>query len=456
MDRTQNNPLKGFMTSYLWGEPYNDFPDQMEFLYIPLSELWDASGETLDSGLEPLLVAAEGRGHHVVLRVFLDYPNRPSGLPEYLADVVSCTPYSEHGGGCSPDYEHPALQEAMFGLIAALGERYDGDTRLGFVQVGLLGFWGEWHTWPHSEWFPSDATQEAVLVAYESAFTQTHLQLRYPVSSSVSRRIGFHDDSFAHSTLGDVEWFFVPRMEAAGASERWQEVPIGGELRPELQSSVFSDDYVLGENAQDIRECITQTHASYLLNYYAFNGDGVGYTDEARWQAEQAAHAMGYTFEVHGARIKVGDLLDGQVSLIMEIELTQTGVAPFYYPLFLSVYSEALDGLTVSEDDLSELLPGDVHAVRVDLGRVSVDVVNGPITLGLESGILQESQSIAFATMTPWSDPAGPTRLRWDLVCETDEGLIKLGETSGQTSDGCACVCDVDGRLWSCQGVPCE
>ena len=148
VERTRNNPLQGVMTSYLWGEPVSDFPDQMEFLYLPMSELWNEDGETLDTGLEPYLVAAEGRGHHAVLRVYIDYPNKDYGLPDYLRTTVPCSPYSEYGGGCSPDYDHPDLLSAMVGLIAAMGERYDGDTRLGFLQVGLLGFWGEWHTWP--------------------------------------------------------------------------------------------------------------------------------------------------------------------------------------------------------------------------------------------------------------------------------------------------------------------
>ena len=29
-------------------------------------------------------------------------------------------------------------------LIKNIGEKYDGDSRLGSAQVGLLGFWGEW------------------------------------------------------------------------------------------------------------------------------------------------------------------------------------------------------------------------------------------------------------------------------------------------------------------------
>jgi len=455
-ERTRDNPLKGFMTSYLWGEPYNDFPDQMEFLYIPMAQLWNASGDTLESGLEPYLVQAEERGHHAVLRVFVDYPTRPSGLPDYLDGVVSCSIYTEHGGGCSPDYEHPALQEAMFGLISALGDRYDGDPRLGFIQVGLLGFWGEWHTWPHGDWFPSEATQDAILEAYEDAFSVTRLQLRYPVSTSVERRIGFHDDSFAHSTLGDVEWFFLPRMEAAGAADRWQSVPIGGELRPELQGSVYRDDYVLGEYAQDIDECIDQTHATYLLNYYAFNGAGYGYTGEERERAEESALAMGYTFELVGARLEASGLMDGEVDIHLEVDIAQTGVAPFYYPLFLTVAVPGSETTLASDDDLSSVLPGDVQTVRVDLGRLDVGTLNMPFTLGLESDMLIPGQTIAFATLTPGSTDDGSTPIQWSLGCETESGMVTFGQTVGVSEEGCDCVCDVDGALWTCKGEPCE
>ena len=140
IDRTKGNPLKGFLTSYLWGEPANDFPDSMEYLYIPMKNIWNENGETFDSGLEPLLEQAKDRGHHVVMRVFIDYPAQDSALPEYLQDNVSCTPYSDHGGGCSPDYDNPLLQEAIVSLIQQLGERYNGDQRIGFIQANELNY----------------------------------------------------------------------------------------------------------------------------------------------------------------------------------------------------------------------------------------------------------------------------------------------------------------------------
>ena len=454
--RTRDNPLKGFMTSYLWGAPVTDFPDQLEFLYIPMKELWSESGETLDEGLEPLMAAAAERNHHVVLRVFVEYPNRPSGLPEHLSESVPCSVYTEHGGGCSPDYDHPDMVAAMVGLIEALGERYDGDPRLGFVQLGLLGFWGEWHTWPHGDWFASDATQTAVLDAYAAAFPTTQLQARYPSSTMVSRSLGFHDDSFAHSTLGDIEWFFYPRMIASEGEDRWQQFAIGGELRPELQSSVFSDDYVLGEYAQDIGECISVTHATYLLNYYAFNGAETGYLGADRDRAEAAALDMGYQFDLVNASLQLSGLDDESVDAVISLELAQSGVAPFYYPLYASLQSEGLPEPVVSGVDVSAVLPGDRIAFDVDLGRVPIEALGGPIEVQLQGPMVQDGQRVLMRTLTPWTESGEPTALQWSVGCEFGGVTHALGDAVAVPGSDCDCRCDVDGTVRDCDGAVCE
>ena len=46
------------------------------------------------------------------------------------------------------------------------------------AQAGLLGFWGEWHTYPHSKWFASEATQRRVLGAFDRAFNATPVMTR--------------------------------------------------------------------------------------------------------------------------------------------------------------------------------------------------------------------------------------------------------------------------------------
>ncbi len=179
--RTDHNPLRGFFTAYAWGDPVTDHPASLEFAYVPLAVLMSGPESfAFETGLEPLLVAAEARGHQLVFRPYLDYPGLPSGLPDFLEGTVDLQPYADHGGGLSPDYGHPELQAALLDFIAALGARYDGDPRLAVVQLGLLGFWGEWHTWPHSDWFADPLFQQEVLQAYDDAFSTTLLQTRYP------------------------------------------------------------------------------------------------------------------------------------------------------------------------------------------------------------------------------------------------------------------------------------
>jgi hypothetical protein len=47
------------------------------------------------------------------------------------------------GGGLTPDYGGEPLLSALVNFVAALGRKYDGDKRIAFIHLGLLGFWYE-------------------------------------------------------------------------------------------------------------------------------------------------------------------------------------------------------------------------------------------------------------------------------------------------------------------------
>lgn len=81
----------------------------------------------------------------------MEYPRKPSGVPAYLVEAglmvrtwtnTNTQPFPpaiDH----TPDYEDLRLRAALTNDIAALGARYDGDPRIGFITAGLLGTWGE-------------------------------------------------------------------------------------------------------------------------------------------------------------------------------------------------------------------------------------------------------------------------------------------------------------------------
>src|SRR5262245_48856501 len=180
-----DNPLKGFVP---FGKSQTAFPHSMEWSYFAWKDL-QTDYEQFDwRALDSFLADAAARGHQTAFRVYADYPDTPYGVPSFLAEVPKHA-YSAFGNGThatsySPDYDNQDLKRAMLNIIRALGERYDGDPRLGFVVVGFVGFWGEWHTY-RSEcdcdtWMPSRQTQRAVLDAFDRSFNRTRVLVRQP------------------------------------------------------------------------------------------------------------------------------------------------------------------------------------------------------------------------------------------------------------------------------------
>ena len=121
--------------------------------------------------------------------MFIDYPNLSSGLPGYLSGIVNVILTRITAGAAHPTTPCQ-LQAAILDFIAAFGAAYDGDPRIAFVQWGLLGFWGEWHTYPHTDWFADDAFQQAVIAAFDDAFETTLFRYAIPLKIRLSVTLG--------------------------------------------------------------------------------------------------------------------------------------------------------------------------------------------------------------------------------------------------------------------------
>ena len=217
--------------------------------------------------------------------------------------------------------------------------------------------------------FADPDVQKRVLEAFDEAFVKTALLVRYPdVTGGIPPediRIGFHDDSFDQDTIdlpGQREdWVFVNRMEDAGASDRWQDVPIAGEVRPELQSCIFAEDisiecdYVGGRPALDFNECSAATKSSWQWDHtICYHG---GYSPEDTVRAKEAASKMGYSF--HLVSLAAAETaVDGSSAFAVRATIQNKGVAPPYYPTFLTVsYPCGASGTNTTIGDVGRMLP---------------------------------------------------------------------------------------------------
>jgi len=358
------NPLKGFMP---YAGNYSNMPYSMEWSYLPLRMLMNGPTNFDWSGLESLLGHVARRGHQTVFRIYLDYPAQPTGIPQYLLDsglaTHGYTDYGNNGLSVSPDYENPLLRQALTNFIAALGARYDGDPRIGFITVGLLGFWGEWHDYPYTNWFASITVQDEVLSAFEAAFAKTRLLVRRPSgTNSAARRLGYHDDSFAYETIDPPDWMFLGLLKAAGETNKWSTQPIGGEVRPEVQLCMWGASQTnCVPPGQGFSNCVALTHASWMLNHGAF---APGFTGAQKELALAGSSMLGYEVFVSN-----DSFTDESVSqpLSASVQVRNTGVAPFYYdwPVELGALngSNALVKTWTTTWKLSALLPAPTNTV---------------------------------------------------------------------------------------------
>jgi hypothetical protein len=304
-------------------------------------------------------------------------------MPGFLKDQgVKIFRYRHDGEeNQTPDYHNPKLLKAMEDFVAAFGKRFDGDPRIGFMHMGVLGQWGEWHTYPKEKLFATKSEQTRIQDAFSSAFKKTKVLMRYPAgkndwshAANDNDPFGYHDDSFAWATLdtgkSEDDWFFETALKKAGekALNKWKTQPIGGEIRPEIWGCVF-DNPSCAPKGQEFDKSVQRLHVSWLMDSGMFAYADPPPTPQRIAEATAQVQKMGYEFFVRSATIEqAGD----RVSIELSVE--NKGVAPFYYDWPVEIVCLDSEGKeiqsTATNWKLPNLLPGEVTNWQVTLAEI--------------------------------------------------------------------------------------
>jgi hypothetical protein len=402
-----DNPLKGWC-------PYADAgpirqPYSMVFLYASWKDLEPEEGRyAFDRWEATAWSVPEARGKHVVLRIFIDYPSKPSGLPDWVKGKgVKTTPYKDHGGGESPDYDDPRMVAGMVRLIEAMGRRYDGDPRVAFIELGLLGFWGEWHTWPQDKLYASPATERKVIEAYRRAFPHKKLLARTGRGFAGGQPwLGFHDDMFPEDTDNGQDWSFLAVLRKSGRGDNWKKSAIGGEMVP------FQAKAWLGENFDQSLELTRRGHFSWVGPYCP----ALEKTTPPRFveRSEELVRKMGYQFRLTEVRHPPRMAALGTLSI--KIHAVNEGVAPFYYPWPVELALIDRDGKLAQRmalgSDVRTWLPGPFD-------------VNGTVKIDAPPGLYK----LALGIRDPWADRPAiafanklPRQEGWTIISSLEVG----------------------------------
>ncbi|MFK0115257.1 DUF4832 domain-containing protein [Streptomyces sp. NPDC090994] len=388
-DAPLDNPLKGFARFYQPGADQNTgYPHALTWSYFGLSEVMTNASDcgSYDwSVLDEALDESASYGNQTALRFYLEYPGDPGGshpsnaVPhcfdghvDYRTDAVN--------GTTRPDYDNAYLLDGLKDFIAAFGARYDGDPRIGYIHMGLIGLWGEWHTYPYDtdtgdgypNHMPTDAHGAEIMRAYTSAFTHTKVEVRYPDSAGGAAAelpsVGFHDDSFCFregsplagvtlpSSLGGASYSQLQRAVERGVENRWTTASMGGEVRPEIQPRAFSFWPGGSGDVDDMKACLELEHTTWKMNE-----GSAGYSSSDP-NVAAAVRLMGYDLTVDDAYFH--DTAAG--STTVGVRISNNGVAPFYYPWTVSLgLKDAAGNVVKSWDtpwDLREVMPKKIRA----------------------------------------------------------------------------------------------
>lgn len=308
------NPLRG---QYRWlgAEPTpatataDDvyFRDQVYWGRLePADDQWDFGW--LDAGL----AAAGERGGKFGFRVMAYCPgcwmNHREGFPAVTPSFVP-----RQAGTDIPDWNSTGFLGQWRGLMAELGRRYGDDPRLGYVDVGGYGSYGEWHVEEGER--VSDANGLAIVDAVASAFPAKHVLINTmtPVEFTLKALAAHPHLGIRTDSLGCPDMYSM-----AAVDERLQSV---WRTRPFFSEWCTRADPVLG--AQQVR----RFHVSTL------SSGNMPWSHDALTAAQRSAYAT--ALATAGYRIRLRSLtLPRSIAagrrLVVRTSWTNQGSAPTY------------------------------------------------------------------------------------------------------------------------------
>jgi len=333
------NPLKGFRSSR---DTEHEYGTLIKY-YIGWNELENSASD----GVEKIIEVCDEKWRGIewknikfIPRVYLAYPGQASGWP---ADMTE------------GDFTSDLFKQRVVALIDKLGKAWDGDSRVAFVEMGLIGEWGEME-WPDTR----DDIKEAIAAQFAVSFRNKLVMIRWPHTYNDDMyNFGYYWDSWGHHD----QMYYAFRL--AETSPRWKTAVIGGEAAYDWGNG----DIQPGKNPDETLS--RSVHRDYMIDQIRkLHGNHMGWIssydhsdEKVRAGAVPVQKALGYRFVV--TEVTYPKRIGCDIPFTVSFKVTNTGSSPFYYnwPVEVSlldpatrqpVWKDTCAGL-----DIRTWLPGD-------------------------------------------------------------------------------------------------
>ncbi len=423
------NPLKGFGSS--WWREKEDYAS-VGFQYIEWG-LLEPKADFFDwDSVEKVLSRPGTQGRHMILQFAVDWDDwnakEPVGNSHYKGPSWLLECVGENRGPAFPNdpnsrisratnYNHPVFIQEATDAVKALCEHFKDDPRMFVLQTGVLGYWGEWHTYPRTDWSPTEATKKSILDAYLNNLGPDGLtQIRYPNESIAvpQARLGYTNGSAAPTEHG---YEFGSEIHKA---KLWQYGPVGGEWPPGVDDANWKTFFntVAGKSFLEQGGYSTMTPPEpkeIAAKLPGWNQNGLFMVMHRR---------MGYNFRAKAVRHLVS--ADKSERTHIEVDLHNAGIAPFYKRwdvqlAILKAKTAEVVALLDIDTDIREWLPNDSITIAG-----SCDANLDP-SIDYQIGLRILQPRADKTKTTPWNLNARNVYVMLANECKTIEGTWDKG-----------------------------
>lgn len=357
------NPMMGYA-------PYAtdlDACEQTSLVFIKLKwSDWEPEMGRYDTGfLESKyhLSRWKAEGKHGVLRFICDEPGQEghADIPKWLLEATGDGTYytASSGAGYCPDYENPYFIARHTMALAALADYFNQDDFLAYVELGSLGFWGEWHCRDSSGYslMPSAQTCWDYVLAYSDQFQNVRFLMRRSYVYAVEAGLGLYNDMLGDREQTDrwLTWTVEGGSQDTQGDSLpilpydafWETAPVGGELTSQPDPEVLFQ-----EGLSDLLKQVEEIHMTFV-GPHCPDGESYGRAYEA------ILRRLGYKYYVSRLSTSYSFVED---ALVLQLDWENAGTAPLYWdwPVVLQIFDSQNDLVYFQtlELKLSQLTPG--------------------------------------------------------------------------------------------------
>jgi hypothetical protein len=381
------NPLKGFRDNY--PHPYGT----VNKTYIPWNELENKESDGLDKIRAYCNQIWKHYPEHnvkAIPRVWLYMPPRHQKITHRWASDMK-----------RDDYSSPQFKSRVVRLVKRLGQCWDHDPRIAYVEMGIIGKWGE----QHSPWI-TPQMQKLLGDAFSSAFENKLVMIRH-ATDFPDYQFGIYWDSWAH--YDQINWDKGGGSGIRNLGDRWKMAVIGGETAYDWGNYKIQP----GDNPTDtvtdlthrtfLIDTIRELHCNHLGWLSAYDRKD----SNACQGAEEIQKALGYRFVIE--EVQYPRVLPRLKPFNVSFTVRNVGSSPFYYPWpveisLLNLKTKAVVWKNTFKDlDIRKWLPGDQW--NKGKQRYALQPRNYKVqgTFRLEPGVRNDGYILALAIL----DPAG-------------------------------------------------